>query len=118
MQSELTKQKIENRQMLLKILSNIRFLARQSIAIRDDGDEENSNFIQLFNLCGEDDPKFAKWLEKNTDKYVSADIQNELLKVMGLQVLRDIGAVLRNAAALQKVLWIILRYCKICGKKV
>ena len=97
LQSELTKQKMENRQMLLKILSNIRFLARQSIAVRGDGDEENSNFIQLFKLRGEDDPKFAKWLEKKTDKYVSADIQNELLKVMGLQVLRDIGAALHNA---------------------
>ena len=76
LQNELTKQKMENRQMLLKILWNIRFLARQSIAIRCDGDEENSNFIQLFKLRGEDDPKFAKWLEKKTDKYVSADIQN------------------------------------------
>ena len=83
--------------MLLKILSNIRFLARQSIAIRGDGDEENPNFIQLFKLRGEDDPKFAKWLEKKTDKYVSADIQNELLKVMGLQVLRDIATSLHSA---------------------
>ena len=60
-------------------------------------DEENSNFIQLFKLRGEDDPKFAKWLEKKTDKYVSADIQNELLKVMGLQVLRDIATSLHSA---------------------
>ena len=97
LQRELTKQKSENRQMLLKILSNIRFLARQSIAIRGDGDEENSNFIQLFKLRGEDDPKFAKWLEKKTDKYVSVDIQNELLKVMGLQVLRDIATSLHSA---------------------
>ena len=97
LQRELTKQKSENRQMLLKILSNIRFLARQSIAIRGDGDEENSNFIQLFKLRGEDDPKFAKWLEKKTDKYVSANIQNELLKVMGLQVLRDIATSLHSA---------------------
>ena len=97
LQRELTKQKSENRQMLLKILSNIRFLARQSIAIRGDGDEENSNFIQLFKLRGEDDPKFSKWLEKKTDKYVSADIQNELLKVMGLQVLRDIATSLHSA---------------------
>ena len=97
LQRELTKQKSENRQMLLKILSNIRFLAHQSIAIRGDGDEENSNFIQLFKLRGEDDPKFAKWLEKKTDKYVSADIQNELLKVMGLQVLRDIATSLHSA---------------------
>ena len=97
LQSELTKQKMENRQMLLKILSNIHFLVCQSIAIRGDGDKENSNFIQLFKLCGEDDPKFAKWLEKKTDKYVSADIQNELLKVMGLQGLRDIRTALHNA---------------------
>ena len=97
LQRELTKQKSENRQMLLKISSNIRFLALQSIAIRGDGDEENSNFIQLFKLRGEDDPKFAKWLEKKTDKYVSADIQNELLKVMGLQVLRDIATSLHSA---------------------
>ena len=69
LQRELTKLKSENRQMLLKILSNIRFLARQSIAIRGDGDEENSNFIQLFKLRGEDDPKFAKWLEKKTDNF-------------------------------------------------
>ena len=72
-------------------------MARQSIPIRGDGDEENSNFIQLFKLRGEDDPKFAKWLEKKTDKYVSADIQNELLKVMGLQVLRDIATSLHSA---------------------
>ena len=70
-------------------------MARQSIAIRGDGDD--SNFIQLFKLRGEDDPKFAKWLEKKTDKYVSADIQNELLKVMGLQVLRDIATSLHSA---------------------
>ena len=40
LQSKSTKQKMENGQMLLKILSNIRFLARQSIAIRGDGDED------------------------------------------------------------------------------
>ena len=68
-----------------------------SIAIRGDGDKENSNFIQLLKLRGEDDPKFVKWLEKKTDKYVSADIQNELLNVMGLQAFRGIGTALHNA---------------------
>ena len=69
LQRELTKQKSENRQMLLKILSNIRFLARQSIAIRGDGDEENSNFIQLFKLRGEDDPKFAPEFHTSIEEY-------------------------------------------------
>ena len=65
LQSELIKQKMENRQMLLKILSNMCFLVHQSMAVRVDGGKENSNlFIQLFKLHGEDDPKFSKWLEK------------------------------------------------------
>ena len=68
--------------MLLKILLNICFLARQSIAIRGDGEEKNFNFIQLFKLGCEDDLKFVQWLEKKTDKYVLADIQNELLKAL------------------------------------
>ena len=68
--------------MLLKILSNICFLARQSIAIRGDGDQKNFYFIQLFKLGCEDDLKFVQWLEKRTDKYVLADTQNELLKAL------------------------------------
>lgn len=51
------REKLENRQCLLKILSTLRFLARQSCAIRGDGDERNSNFTQLMKLRAEDDPK-------------------------------------------------------------
>ena len=43
-------EKSENRQVLLTILSNLRFLARQACAIRGDGNENDSNFIQLFKL--------------------------------------------------------------------
>ena len=41
-------------------------------------------------LRARDDPCLAEWLEK-TNKYISHDIQNELLKVMALSVLRDIS---------------------------
>ena len=40
----------DNRQCLLKVLSNIRFLAQQGIALCGDGDENDSNFIQLLKL--------------------------------------------------------------------
>ena len=30
------------------------------------------------------------WLKKRTDKYTSGEIQNELLKVMALQALRNV----------------------------
>ena len=81
-------EKTENRQCLLKILSNLRFLARQSCAIRGDGDESDSNFVQLFiKLRGEDDPKIHEWMIRRTNKYTSHKVQNDMLKVMVLKVL-------------------------------
>jgi len=35
----------------------------------------------------EDDSRIAGWLEKKIDKYTSPDMQNEILKIMALQVL-------------------------------
>ena len=95
---EHAEQKKDNRQCLLKILSNLRFLARQGIALRGDGDEKESNFIQLLKLRGNDDPKIEVWLQRKTDKYISHDIQNELLKVMALSILREIAANLSKSS--------------------
>ena len=47
-------EKIENRQCFLKILPNLRFVARQVCAIRGHGDETDGNFYQLLKLHGED----------------------------------------------------------------
>jgi len=52
---------------LLKILSNLQFLARQGIAICGDGDEADSNFIQLLKLRGRDDPRIEIWMQHKTD---------------------------------------------------
>ena len=87
----------ENRQCLLKILSNLRFLARQSCEIRGDGNEGDSNFMQLLKLRCEDYPKFCEWISKWTNKYTSHEMQNDLLKVMALKVLRSIAACLRDS---------------------
>ena len=63
-------EKNKNREYLLKILQNVRFLARQDLALRGDGLEENSNFVQLFPLRAEDDDAFIKeMIIKKIDKY-------------------------------------------------
>ena len=90
--------KTENRQCLLKILSNLRFLARQSCAIRGDGNESDSNFVHLFKLRGEDDPTIHEWMIRRTNKYTSHKVQNDMLKVMALKVLRKIAACLHDSS--------------------
>ncbi|XP_014670107.1 PREDICTED: uncharacterized protein LOC106811091, partial [Priapulus caudatus] len=86
-----------NREMLLKILSNIRFLAKQALPLRGHGDETHSNFIELLKLRGEDRPGVLDWMKKKTNKYTSADIQNEVLQIMALKVLRQIANNIHSA---------------------
>ena len=86
----------ENRECLHKILSSIRFLAHQRCAIRGDQDESDSNFTQLLKLR-EDDPKLSHWMKRKSNKFTSAEMQNEMLEIMALKVLRDIASSLQNA---------------------
>ena len=78
------------------ILSNVRFLARQGLPLRGDGNECDSNFIQLLKLHGEDDSRVLGWIGRKSDKYTSSDIQNEMLRVMALQVLREVATNLHS----------------------
>ena len=93
----LSVEKLERRQCFLKVLSNIRFLARQGLPLRGHGDESDSNFIQLMKLRGQDDSRIASWLQKKTDKYTAPDMQNEIIKVMAMQTLRKIATLLQSA---------------------
>ena len=74
-----------------KILSNTQFLAKQGITFCGDGAGIDSNFMQLLKLRGKDDPSIETWLQRKTDKYVSHDLQNELLKVMAISILSRIN---------------------------
>lgn len=80
-------EKIERRQCFLKILSNIRFLARQGLALRGDGKEEDSNFVQLLKLRGQDH-RIQDWMLQKVNKYTSPSVQNEMIKTMALEVRR------------------------------
>ena len=95
------KEQAENRVMLRMILTSIRFLARQGLALRgrfkvaDDqaeGSEVDSNFIQLLKVRAEDNPSILKWMEKSQDKFTSAEIQNEILSIMAQSILREISS--------------------------
>ncbi|XP_071480941.1 zinc finger MYM-type protein 1-like [Diadema antillarum] len=91
----LSTEKEESRRNMTNIIENIQFLARQGLALQGHEDEE-SNFIQLYHLRAKGNPKMLEWLQKKTNKYVSHDVQNEILEAMALQVLRDVASSIRN----------------------
>ena len=49
-------------------------------------------------MRGNDDLRIETWLQRKTDKYISHDIQNELLKVKALSILREIAANLSKSS--------------------
>ena len=95
--SQLAKERLERRKCLLKLLSNVRFLSRQGLAFRGDADESDSNFMQLIHLRSEDVLKLVDWIQQKTDKYTSGEMQNEMIKVMAVRVLRQIAEQLQKS---------------------
>ena len=53
--SSLAKEKVNNRHCLLKVMSSLKYLARQGISVRGRDDKETGNFFQLLTLRSEDD---------------------------------------------------------------
>ena len=95
-------EKFKNRKVSLMLLSNVRYLARQSLPLRGNWDEsskaeENSNFHQLIKLRSQQDPEILEWLQQKSNKYTSPEIQNEMLEAMALGLFREISANIQNA---------------------
>lgn len=90
-------QMAQNRKMLLKILSSIRFLARQALSLRGHHNDCDGNLIQLLKLQGGEDGEMLKWLEKKTNKYTSPEVQNELLTLMATHILRSLSDKLQSS---------------------
>lgn len=88
---QLKGEKEKNRNSLLKLVSNLKFLARQGMAIRGADQDQDSNFHQLNTLRAEDNPALAEWLKRKANRYTSPDIQNEILSLMSHTILRDIS---------------------------
>ncbi len=75
------KEKEIARDILSVILSTVRFLGRQGLALRGD-DDAKSNLIQLLRLRAEDNPQLTSWLARSQRKYTSHENQNEMLEIM------------------------------------
>lgn len=69
-----------NQRILLKVVSCIRFLARQGLPLRGHDDDSDSNMIQLLKHHGEEDKEVLKWMQKRTNKYTSHEMQNDLIR--------------------------------------
>ena len=81
------------RNCLFKIVSTLRFLARQGLAAR--GHEEvEGNFLQLLHLRSKDCSYLSGWLQKHGN-YTLHDIQNEIFEIMVHSVLRRIASAVR-----------------------
>ena len=102
--TQLAKERLERRKCFLKVLSNFCFLSRQGLAFLGDADESDSNFMQLIRLCSEDNSKLVQWIQQKKDKYTSGEIQNEMIKVMALCVLRQITE--QMCPTLNKFRWV------------
>ncbi len=77
------------RDMLKIILSSMRYLARQGLAMRRK-DPGESNIIQLLKMRSEDNPTLANWLKKNSNTFTSPENQNEMLQIMSHHILRNV----------------------------
>ena len=95
MSDEIKQQKVINRKIFLE---NERYLARQGLQFRGH-DYSNEKFIQLMKLRGLDCTQTQQWMKKNTDTYLSHDIQDEILFLMSSHILRNVSKNVRDSGS-------------------
>ena len=93
--SQVQKNQAENRGLLLKQLSSLQFLLRQSSAIRGHKETEG-NLIQLLKLRSEDMPSLKSWLQER--HYLSHQVVNEMISLIVNMLLRKMLACIREAS--------------------
>ena len=88
-----------HRRMLMKLLRSIRLLARQGLPFRGHREDiettANGNFLQLLLFQAQECPELDTWLRKKD--YISPDIVNEIITMMGNTILRSILNDIKNA---------------------
>ena len=84
--------------MLYKLLSSIRFLARQGLSLRghhEDVRTLDGNLYKLLLLRAEDCPELKSWMYRK--EYTSPEILNEIIGLMGNTVLREILTLIKTS---------------------
>lgn len=84
------KQMMNNRTALRVIFRTLRFFARQGIPLRGTDNDENSNFLQLLKERAEDVNELETWLKRTEHKWLSHDIQNEILELMANKIVNSV----------------------------
>ena len=59
--------------------------------------EKNSNFHQLMLLQAKNDPVLAEWMRKETNKYTSNTSQNEIIKILYMNIVSSIKKEIQKA---------------------
>ena len=100
--TEAEKIRFKNRQMLLKILTNVRSLHAKLYHYVGTGTKKSkleidSNFHQLLLLRCENEKELQTWLDQSTKKYTSHTMQNEMLQVLALGVFKEISSSILEA---------------------
>lgn len=91
---QLEQDQTTNREMFMKLLSSLKLLVRQGLALRGHTDEEG-NLIQFLKCRCEDILGLEGWLHRN--HYLSHAIVNELVMYMAHQMLRQLLSEIRAA---------------------
>lgn len=89
MSAEATKTMQSSRLCLMKVIESLQYICRQGLAIQGSTDS-SSNLFQLLKLRGKDVPSLSTWIDKNSDKYISHESQNEIISIMANQLQRDL----------------------------
>ena len=85
--SQASRDQAEHRSMLLKQLHSLRYLLRQGLPVRGHKESEG-NLIQLLEMQNTDFPKLRQWVSDG--HYLSHDIVNEMISLMGNTLLRQL----------------------------
>ena len=96
--NQLENQQKNHRVMLTKLLNAIKYLTRQGLPLRghhEDNESFEGNLYQLLLLQSEDCPGMESWLHQR--EYISPEIINEFVTMMGQFVLRLLLTDIRTA---------------------
>ena len=85
----------------MKQLSTLRCLARQGVSVQGKTDVD-SNLFQVLKVRAEDVPGLLDWIKDG--KYLSHDVINELINLMGNEVLRSIVADIHQQSKLFRII--------------
>lgn len=77
------------REALLKMISSLRYLMTQGLAIRGHTDAD-SNYQNLLELIAEDNSALSSWLQRTKYKWLSHEITSEIGSILSNEVLKSL----------------------------